>query len=86
MAGLPVVTTNVGSVSEIVLDGETGIVTGLEVNEIADAIERLCHEPELREKMGRLAQEFTTSRFGVQRLILDHENLYKHLLTNPAKS
>jgi len=86
MAGLPVVATNVGSVPEIVLDGKTGFVTGLEVNEIADAIQRLSQEPELRLKMGRFAQEFTTTRFGVQRLILDHENLYKHLLLNLARS
>jgi glycosyltransferase involved in cell wall biosynthesis len=86
MAGLPVVSTNVGSVSEIVLNDRTGLITGLEVIEIADAIERLCQEPELRAKMGQFAQEFTTDRFGVQRLILDHENLYKDLLANLAKS
>lgn len=86
MAGLPVVTTNVGSVSEIVLDGETGIITGLQVSEIADAIEQICREPELGEKMGRTAQEFTANSFGVHRLILDHENLYKNLLANRAKS
>ena len=36
MAGLPVVTTNVGSVPEVVLDNLTGLITGLEVQEIAD--------------------------------------------------
>lgn len=86
MAGLPVVTTNVGSVSEVVLDGETGIITGIGISEIADALERLCREPELREKMGRSAQKFTTARFGVRRLVLDHENLYKKLITNRAMS
>ena len=38
MAGLPVVTTNVGSVPEIVLDGVTGIITELDVQEIANAL------------------------------------------------
>ena len=86
MAGLPVVTTNVGSVPEIVLDGITGIITGLDVHKIADAIEKLVNNNELREKLGSAAQEFTTANFGVQRLVSDHENLYKRLIANRAKS
>jgi glycosyltransferase involved in cell wall biosynthesis len=44
MAGLPVVATEVGSVSEVVLNGTTGIVTGLNVQEIAEALEKLANE------------------------------------------
>ena len=86
MAGIPVVTTNVGSVPEIVLDGITGIVTGFDVHKIADAIEKLVNNNELRDQLGSAAQEFTTANFGVQRLVSDHENLYKKLLANRARS
>jgi glycosyltransferase involved in cell wall biosynthesis len=86
MAGLPVVTTNVGSVPEVVLDGVTGIVTRLDVQEIADALEKLANEDVLRTKLGVAAQEFTLSNFGVKRLVHDHEELYKKLLTSRAKS
>jgi glycosyltransferase involved in cell wall biosynthesis len=86
MAGLPVVTTNVGSVPEIVLDGTTGIITGLDVQKIADAIEKLVNNNELRDQLGSTAQKFTTANFGVQRLVSDHENLYKKLLANRARS
>ena len=86
MAGLPVVTTNVGSVPEIVLDGQTGLITGLDVDEIADAIEKLVHNRELRATLGSAAQEFTTANFGVKRLVSDHENLYKKLLANRTRS
>lgn len=86
MAGLPVVTTNVGSVSEIVLDGITGIVADLDVYELADAIENLARHPELRVDMGLAAQNFTAANFGVKRLVSDHENLYKELLSSRAKS
>ena len=86
MAGLPVVTTNVGSVPEVVLDGVTGIVTGLDVAEIADALEKLINEKVLRTKLGAAAQEFTMSNFGVKRLVHDHEELYKKLLSSRAKS
>ena len=86
MAGLPVVSTRVGSVPEVVLDGVTGIITGLEVQEIADALEKLWKSAELRARMGSAAQEFTLSNFGVDRLVRDHEQLYKKLLANRAKS
>ena len=86
MAGLPVVTTRVGSVPEVVLDGTTGIITDLVVNEIADALEKLAKDAGLRTSMGTAAQEFTLAHFGVERLVHDHENLYKKLLTDRAKS
>ena len=86
MAGLPVVTTRVGSVPEVVLDGTTGIITDLVVNEIADALEKLAKDAGLRTSMGTAAQEFTLAHFGVERLVHDHEELYKKLLTDRAKS
>ncbi len=86
MAGLPVVTTNVGSVPEVVLDGLTGIVTDLDVREIADALEKLVIDMDLRTKLGAAAQAFTLSNFGVKRLVHDHEELYKKLLSSRAKS
>jgi len=86
MAGLPVVTTNVGSVPEVVLDGITGIITSLEVEEIADALEKLVTDKGLRAQLGTAAQEFTLSHFGVKRLVSDHEELYKNLIASRAKS
>jgi glycosyltransferase involved in cell wall biosynthesis len=86
MAGLPVVTTNVGSVPEIVLNGVTGIVTDLDVQAIADALEKLVLDKDLRHRLGHKAQEFTLASFGVERLVHDHEELYKKLLASQAKS
>jgi glycosyltransferase involved in cell wall biosynthesis len=86
MAGLPVVSTRVGSVPEVVLDGVTGIITSLDVQDIADALEKLAKNAELRARMGAAAQEVTLSNFSVNRLVHDHELLYKKLLANRAKS
>ena len=85
MAGLPVVSTNVGSVPEVVLDNVTGLITGLDVQEIADALEKLCRDRALRAQLGIAAHEFTLANFGVQRLVQDHEVLYKRLLSSPTK-
>ena len=81
MAGLPVVSTNVGSISEVVLGDITGILTTMDVLEIADAIEKLFRNKELRAQMGICAQKFTLANFGKMRLVIDHEVLYKKLLS-----
>ena len=86
MAGLPVVTTRVGSVPEVVIEGTTGIIAGLDVQEIADALGKLANNSGLRGQMGAAAKEFTLANFGVKRLVRDHEELYKKLITNRARS
>jgi len=86
MAGLPVVTTRVGSVPEVVLDGVTGMITSLSVQDIADALEKLVIDKGLRAKLGAAAQNYTSANFSLQRLVGDHEELYKRLLSNRAKS
>ena len=86
MAGLPVVTTRVGSVPEVVLDGITGIITSLNVQKIADALEKLANSSDLRGQLGAAAKEFTLANFGVKRLVHDHEELYRKLLTSRARS
>lgn len=85
MAGLPVVTTSVGSVPEVVVDGVTGIVTGLDVQEIANALEKLVNDKALRTTLGNAAQEFTLTNFSVDRLVHDHEKLYTKLFFSRAK-
>ena len=85
MAGLPVVTTHVGSIPEIVLDGVTGLITPLGVQEMANALEKLAKNVDLRQRLGAAAKEFTLAHFGVQRLVHDHEELYKKLLSSPTK-
>ena len=84
MAGVPVVSTNVGSVSEIVLSGITGLITTLDFSAIADAVESLVLDGELRRKLGNAAKQFTAENFGVERLVKDHEALYRKLIVNQA--
>lgn len=86
MAGLPAVTINVGSTSEVVLNNVTGLVTSSAVTDIADAVEKLANNKDLRAQFGAAARAFTLTNFGVQRLVNDHEDLYKRLFSNQAKS
>lgn len=86
MAHLPVVATNVGSINEIVLDGETGFLTDLSITTLAEAVKRLSLSDSLKKEMGSRAHEYTIQRYGVERLVKDHQQLYEELLSDRAKS
>lgn len=63
VAGVPVVTTRVGGIPEMVLDGETGLLVGEDDTELAEAIVRLLDDAGLREEMGRAARRRAEERF-----------------------
>ena len=80
MVGIPVVATNVGSTNEIVVNGETGLLTDLSVGQLADAVIRVSTDFALRAQMGAAGQNYTLARYGVERLVKDHQDLYLRLL------
>lgn len=80
MVGIPVVATNVGSTNEIVVDGQTGFLTDLSVSQLADAVVKVSTNSDLRAKMGVAGKEYTMARYGVERLVKDHQDLYLRLL------
>jgi glycosyltransferase involved in cell wall biosynthesis len=80
MVGIPVVATNVGSTHEIVVNGKTGFLTDLSVVELASAVTKLAKNSNLRAQMGATGQEYTLARYGVERLVKDHQDLYLRLL------
>ena len=80
MVGIPVVATNVGSTHEIVVNGKTGFLTDLSVDQLASAVTKLAENTDLRARMGAAGQEYTLARYGVERLVKDHQDLYLRLL------
>ena len=80
MVGIPVVATNVGSTNEIVVDGQTGFLTDLSVDQLSQAVAKLASDTDLRAKMGAAGKEYTLARYGVDRLVNDHQDLYLRLL------
>jgi glycosyltransferase involved in cell wall biosynthesis len=80
MVGIPVVATNVGSTNEIVVNGETGLLTDLSVNQLADAVAKVATDSALRAKMGAAGKEYTLARYGVSRLVKEHQDLYLKLI------
>ena len=80
LAGLPVVATNVGSVSEVIADGETGLVTSKNPQSIAAAVNTLIVDTQKRTAMGTLAASRAQSLFSVDRMINAHIALYKSIV------
>jgi len=62
-AGLPIVATNVGSISDIVVHGETGFLTDTEPARLADAIAALVADSALRKSMGDAGRKRAVSQF-----------------------
>ena len=80
LSGLPSVTTNVGSASEVVVDGVTGRVVEAKVGSVANALVEILRDKDLRSSMGEAAKKHSERAFGVDRLVSDHEALYLRLL------
>ncbi len=80
LSGLPSVTTNVGSASEVVVDGVTGRVVEAKVGSVANALVEILSDKHLRASMGEAAKKHSEQAFGVDRLVGDHEALYHRLL------
>lgn len=81
MAGLPVIATNVGSNSEVVQDGKTGIVTSTEINEIVSAVAALTEDVNLRISMGKAAEAWARDNFSIEKMLEAHRVNYRSCLT-----
>jgi len=80
-AYIPVVSTNVGGVEDIVIHGETGFIT--EVNEVklfAEYVVKLIEDKSLRDRMGKSGYDNVVKRYSKKRLINDMRNLYLSFL------
>jgi glycosyltransferase involved in cell wall biosynthesis len=78
-AGLPIVATNVGSISDIVISESTGYLTAPKAAAMADAIEKLVRDGQLRKMMGDAGKARAAQYFSLERMIKDHSDLYRSL-------
>lgn len=80
-AGLPVVTTRVAGIPEVVQHDVSGLlVSPGKSDELAHALARLVEDASLRRSLGERARAFVTPRFGVEKYVDSITGLYDRLL------
>ena len=79
-ASVPVVATRVGGNPELVSERTGVLVPPDDVEALANGIESLLGDANLRAQFGRNAHEFATSHFTVDLMRTRHEELYRELL------
>jgi|GEM_PF-2775573 len=77
--GIPVVAKRLGSTSEIVEDGITGLLAD-NIQDLTSACRKLLNDADLRKEMGRRARERMISRFQIAAQTKKIEALYSELL------
>lgn len=84
-AGKPVIATDVGNCRGLLYGegdglGQAGILTHImDVQEIADAIVRLAHDPGLRARMGEVGHERFLSRYQLSQMRATYADIYRRL-------
>ena len=82
-AGVPVVSTAVGGVVDLVKDGETGVlVPGQDPAAFAAALENLLTDSESRARLAQSARDFVRAHHRVENLVQDTLDLYRDLVVS----
>lgn len=80
-AARPVISTNVGGVADIILDGQTGFVTPPgDVAAFGDAMVRLVNDDTLRAQLAAAGRAHVQDKYSYQRLVRDMSSYYHELL------
>jgi glycosyltransferase involved in cell wall biosynthesis len=73
--GLPIIATSVGGVPNMIKNNESGILTSLDENEIAQAMEKVYKDIEFRSKIGKNAIK-DSERFSSKNMALSYVEIY----------
>ncbi len=79
-AGLPIVSTDVGSVSDIVVNGTTGLLTEVSSQGLIQGVSMLLNDPGRGKRFGKAGQERAKEFFSSQAMVQHHQRLYSQSL------
>lgn len=79
-AGLPIISTDVGSVSDIVIDQVTGILTGVNAASLIQAVDELLSNPPKMLELGGAGKLRAKSHFSLKGMVQEHEELYSQVI------
>ncbi len=80
-ASLPIVVSNTGGVSELILDGKNGfLVPPRDIRKMAEKINNLLEDEDLRRMIGSNSRAALDYNFSLDTMIRNTDNLYKDLV------
>jgi glycosyltransferase involved in cell wall biosynthesis len=81
-ANLPVVVSDVGGVSEVIVDGETGfLVPKSDVITMREKLTQLIANPDLRIRMGQAGRKRYETNFTIKRMLSQTSEVYKTVIS-----
>lgn len=81
-----IITTDVGGIKDIIIPGETGLISPKgDLNSLSANLLKLIDDEQGRKTMGRSGYNFVRDKFTYKRLASDMDLLYKELLENKNK-
>ena len=86
-AGRAVVTTDVPGCRDAIIPNKTGLlVPAKDSQKLADALQWLIENPKERIAMGKAGRKFAEKEFPIEKIILNHLDIYQDLLSNSLRS
>jgi glycosyltransferase involved in cell wall biosynthesis len=84
--GLPVVTTRVGNMPELIRHGENGFFVERDVADIAEKLRRLRDDPGLRDRLGRAARATVVESWDWRRQAAHYDEMLRAVISNGRKN
>ncbi len=82
-AGLPIISTDQGAITESVINGENGfIVEKKNPEQIAEKIEFLIKNPDIRKKMGKKSRELYRKKFTEEKMVERLTQAFNSVINN----
>jgi glycosyltransferase involved in cell wall biosynthesis len=79
-AGLPIISTDVGSVSDVVSHGVNGFLTETTSAGLISAVKSLLESASMRDKFGKAGQKHANEFFTSEAMVKSHERLYSQIV------
>jgi len=79
LAAVPVIATNVGSISEVIENEVTGFITNKNVDFFIEAIKRFMSLPTLIKTLGDKGKERASKKFSPEKMIQAHTSMYREV-------
>jgi N-acetyl-alpha-D-glucosaminyl L-malate synthase BshA len=78
---VPVVATRIGGIPEVVVEGETGLLSDVgDTEKMSDDVMKFLQDEEMRLTFGRKAREFAVSRYSTDLIIPQYIAFYEKIL------